>query len=88
MLAQTLMLAFEAQQVIALRVTKMFSGGPDVQDEAHLMVSEKLATLAESGHMIAQAAMEGVHNLHADQVIQLYRSKVRANYRRLSAVTI
>ena len=46
---QGAMLAFEAQQVIGLRLAKMAQGGPEVPREAALMVSEKLEAMAESG---------------------------------------
>lgn len=81
---QGAMLAIEAQQVIALRLTKMALGGPDVQAEAELMVSEKLETMAESSGMMMQAAISGNHDLGAEKIIQLYRRKVRANRRRLA----
>jgi hypothetical protein len=81
---QTTMLAIEANQVIAMRLTKMALGGPDVQREAELMVSEKLETMAEGGQMMMMAALGGKHD-GADKVVQLYRRKVRANRRRLSA---
>jgi hypothetical protein len=82
---QSAMLAFEANQVIALRLTKMAQGGPDSQREAELMVSEKLETMAEGGQMMMKAALGGQHDLGADKVMQLYRRKVRANRRRLGA---
>ena len=47
------------------------------------MVSEKLETMAEGGHMMVAAALGGEHDLGADKVVQLYRRKVRANRRRL-----
>jgi len=81
---QSTMLAIEAQQVIALRLTKMAMGGPDVQREAELMVSEKLEALTTAGHEVAKAAITGKHDLGADQVMQMYRRKVRANKRRLT----
>ncbi len=81
---QSTMLAIEAQQVIALRLTKMAFGGPDVQAEAELMVSEKLETMAESSGMMIRAAMSGTHDLGVEKIIQLYRRKVRANRRRLA----
>ncbi len=81
---QGTMLAIESHQVIAMRLTKMAFGGPDVHREAELMVSEKLATMAEGSQMMVQAALGGRHDLAADKVVQLYRRKVRANRRRLS----
>jgi hypothetical protein len=82
---QSTMLAIEAQQVIALRLTKMAMGGPDVQREAELMVAEKLEALTDAGHVVAKAAIAGQHDMGADKVMQMYRRKVRANMRRLSA---
>jgi hypothetical protein len=81
---QSTMLAIEAQQVIAMRLTKMAMGGPDVQREAELMVSEKMDTLAESGRMMVMATLGGKTDGGADKVMQLYRRKVRANRKRLS----
>jgi len=80
---QGTMLAIEAQQVIALRLLKMAMGGPNLHKEAALMVSEKLETMAEGGHMMVAAALGGKQDLGADKVVQLYRRKVRANRRRL-----
>jgi hypothetical protein len=80
---QATMLAFEAQQVIGLRLHKLALGGPEVQREAALMVSEKLDTLFESGQLMAHAALGGKEDLGAAEVMQLYRRKVRANRRRL-----
>ena len=82
---QGTMLAIEAQQVIALRLTKMALGGPAAQKEAELMVSEKLAAMAEGSKMMMLGALSGRQDLNADKVVQHYRSKVRANRRRLSA---
>jgi hypothetical protein len=81
---QGAMLAFEAQQVIGLRLAKIAVGGPEVRHEAALMVSEKLVTLAESGQLLMQAALGGKEDFGAAEVMQLYRRKVRANRRRLS----
>ena len=80
---QGALLAFESQQVIALRLAKISRGGADAPREAQLMVSEKLATMAEGGQMMLHAALGGQQDLGADSIIQLYRRKVRANKRRL-----
>ena len=82
---QTAMLTFEAQQVIALRLTKMALSKPEAQKkEAELMVSEKLAAMAEGGRMMAMGAATAKKDLNAGRVVRMYRSKVRANRRRLS----
>jgi len=82
---QGTMLAIEAQQVIAMRLTKMALGGPDVQREAELMVTEKLSSMAETGQMMMMAALGGQHDMGANKVVRHYRQKVRANRRRLGA---
>jgi hypothetical protein len=81
---QGALLAFEAQQVIGLRLAKMAQGGPEMPREAALMVSEKLDALAESGKLMMQAMLSGKEDLGAGEVMQLYRSKVQANRRRLA----
>jgi hypothetical protein len=81
---QGTMLAIEAQQVIALRLTKMVLGGPAAQKEAELMVSEKLSAMAEGSQMLMLGALGGKQDMNADKVVALYRRKVRANRRRLS----
>ncbi|MGE4480792.1 hypothetical protein [Acidocella sp.] len=85
--AQGTMLAFEAQQVVALRLTKLAMGGPDVPREAALMVAEKMQALQESGALMLHAALDGKKHMNAPEIVQLYRKKVRANRRRLSQVT-
>jgi hypothetical protein len=85
MAMQSTMLAIEAQQVIAMRLTKMAMGGPDVQREAELMVSEKLETMAAGGQMMLMAALGGQPDMGAGKVMKLYRRKVSANRKRLSA---
>ena len=86
MAVQGAMLAFEAQQVIALRLAKIALGGPEVRREAALMLTEKLETLNESGQLMMQAALGGKEDLGAGDVMQLYRRKVRANRSRLAGV--
>lgn len=81
---QSAMLAWEAQQVVALRLAKLAKGGPDVPQEALLMVTEKLKAMQESGALLVKGAMDGEKHLNAPEVLQLYRKKVRENRRRLS----
>jgi hypothetical protein len=75
--ANVAMLAAESQYTIWLRMMKMATGGAEAQNEARLMVSEKI-----------KAAREATGNLAcggtANSVVQAYRMKVRANSRRLS----
>jgi hypothetical protein len=82
---QTTMLALEAQQVIALRLTKMALSTPATQKkEAALMVSEKIAAMGEGGRMMMAGAATAKKDMNAGKVVRLYRGKVRANRRRLS----
>ncbi len=80
---ESTMLAIESQQVIAMRLTKFAFGGPDVQREAELMVSEKLDSMAEASRMLVMAALGGQSD-GADKVMKHYRKKVSANVKRLS----
>jgi hypothetical protein len=76
-LFQNLMsLAMESQQVIVLRTLKMAAGGPKAEAEARLMVAEKLAAAEDATF----ALMSGKQ---VDHVVASYRSRVRANSRRL-----
>lgn len=71
------MLAAESQQVIWLRTMRLAAGGAKAKSEARRMVSEKvLAAGLESGRLISGAS--------ADSVVKRYRTKVKANVRRLS----
>ena len=72
-----MMLAAESQQVIWLRTMKLAAGGAKAESEAYRMVSEKLlAGGFETGRLMFGAP--------SDSVVKRYRSKVRANRRRLS----
>jgi len=83
MATQATKLAIESNQVIAMRLTKMAFGGPDVQKEAELMVSEKMDAMVKSSQMLMMGALGGSHDMGAGKVMQHYRSKVRANRKRL-----
>lgn len=85
MAVQGTLLAIESQQVIAMRLMKMALGGPDVQREAELMVSEKMESAAEASRMVVMAALGGHHDMGAGKVVRHYRKKVRANVKRLSS---
>ena len=70
------MLAAESQQVIGLRVMKLALGGSNACHEASLMVTEKMSAAAQAaGHLMRGAPI--------DSVVRGYRTKVRANSRRL-----
>ncbi len=84
MMFESAMLAFESQQVVAMRLTKFAMGGPDVQREAELMVSEKMASLAEASKMMMLAAIGGKSDLAAEKIVKHYRKKVGANVKRLA----
>ena len=66
------MLGFETQQVMHLRMMKLFAGGPDAQSEALRMVTEKTSALAEATTTLARGGS-------AQRVIRRYRTHVRSN---------
>ncbi len=84
LMMETALLTVEAQQVIAMRLAKVAAGGPDVPRESQLMVTEKMAAMAASGQMVMQAAIDGQSDMGAAKVVRHYRSKVRANRKRLA----
>lgn len=71
------MLGMEAQQVMWLRCMKLAAGGAAGQREASLMVTEK----AEAA---VNAYMQLLTGASSAKVLRGYRTKVRANKRRLS----
>jgi hypothetical protein len=75
--SDAVMLGFETQRVIGLRLIKLSRGGPAAEAEALRMVTEKTTALAEAGMTLARGGS-------AETVIRRYRTHVRANKRRLS----
>jgi hypothetical protein len=84
MLAAWMKLAFtsaqawqEAQVVMSLRAMRLARGGALAQAEATRMVTEKSAALVD-------AAMTVTTGGSAEKVVRGYRTRVRANKRRLT----
>jgi hypothetical protein len=76
MLNSLMMLAAEANGVIALRMMKLMRGGKRARSEAQLMVSEKVhAALEATASLMAGAS--------GDEIVHRYRRKVAANAKRL-----
>jgi hypothetical protein len=75
--ANVAMAGLEAQNVIALRLMKLGSGGPAAAAEARLMISEKVLASAEATATLAAGGS-------IDAVLSRYRAIMRANRRRLS----
>ena len=72
-----MMLAVEANGVIALRMMKLMRGGKRARREAERMVSEKIAAAMEASASLMAGAS-------GDQIVHRYRRKVAANAKRLS----
>jgi hypothetical protein len=73
-----LMLAFEAQKVIELRLVRIAWGGAEAHAEMQSMVSEKIdAAIEATGTLMAGGSPE--------TVISRYREHVEANTKRLTA---
>jgi hypothetical protein len=78
-------LAFEAQNVMALRLMRLAAGGPYSHAEASRMISEKFVALAEAQMIVAVGATAGrSSNVVAGKILGTYKKRVRANRRRLS----
>jgi hypothetical protein len=74
---ESTMLAFEACEVIGLRLTMFASAGDATEREAHLMVSEKVDAMFEAGASLMAGATPAA-------IIGRYREHVAANAKRLS----
>jgi hypothetical protein len=72
------MLAMEASEVIRLRLEKFAQGGKDSEQEACLMVTEKIVAALQAGAQLLSGASPSA-------IIGLYRARVAANAKRLSA---
>jgi hypothetical protein len=72
------MLAFESCEVIRLRLAKLALGDGEADDEACLMVAEKVDAMFEAGASLMAGAS-------AATIIGRYREHVAANVKRLSA---
>ena len=79
------MIGLEAQQVIALRMWKAAMGGAAAVGEAERMVTEKAQTAFDAQRILATSAMTGAPHLGPERAMALYRRRVRANRKRLSA---
>jgi hypothetical protein len=73
------MLAFEACEVIHLRLTKFANADDDAEHEARLMVREKVDAAFEAGASLMAGAS-------AATIVGRYREHVAANAKRLSVV--
>ena len=75
-----MMLALEANGVIALRMMKLMRGGRSARREAKLMVSEKVRAAFEASANLAAGAS-------SDDIVHRYRQHVASNAKRLSKLT-
>jgi hypothetical protein len=76
--AASTMLAFEACEVIHLRLAKLAMADASAEREAHLMVNEKINASFE-------ACMNWLSGASAASIVDRYRQHVAANAKRLSA---
>jgi hypothetical protein len=83
--SQAVLLGWEAQRVIALRLMRLAAGGVRGQAEAQRMVTEKLAAAAEVQAAAVSGAIAGDSSRRTGKkVLGVYKKRVRANRRRLS----
>lgn len=77
MLHSWMMLGFEANRVVGLRVMKIALGGTGARREATLMVTEKIEAALEANTRLMSGASP-------DEILRMYRRRVSANAKRLS----
>jgi hypothetical protein len=74
----------DVQRVMALRVVRLASGGPNAATEARQMVAEKVSAFGEAqAAMMTVLATGGSFDAAAAKAYAPYRRCVRANSRRL-----
>jgi hypothetical protein len=79
MVNSLMLLAFEANGVIALRMMKLMRGGRSARREAELLVSEKIrAAFGATASLMAGAS--------GDEIVHQYRRHVAANAKRLGGL--
>ena len=76
MVNSLMLLALEANGVIALRMMKLMRGGRKARREAELMVSEKIKAAVEASASLMAGAS-------GDEIVRRYRKHVAANAKRL-----
>jgi len=76
MVNSLMLLAFEANSVIALRMMKLMRGGRGARREAELMVSEKI-------HAAFEASTSLMAGASGEDIVHRYRRHVAANAKRL-----
>ena len=76
MVNSLMLLAAEANYVVALRMMKLMRGGKSARREAELMVSEKV-------HAAFEATTSLMAGASGDKIINRYRRHVAANAKRL-----
>jgi hypothetical protein len=81
MVRSLMLLAVEANQVIALRMMKLMRGGRRGRREAELMVSEKI-------HAAFEATASLMTGASGDEIVQRYRRYVAANAKRLGRLNL
>jgi hypothetical protein len=82
---KTAQLGFEAQNVVALRLIRLATGGTSSKTEARRMINEKFAALADAQIAGTAAAIAGRPvSVVAGRILHTYKKRVRANRRRLS----
>lgn len=82
---ETSQMAFEAQQVVALRLDKLARGGAAAPVEVAFMISEKATAAAEALMSASLAGLRsGDPHRAATAFLLPYRRRIRANRRRLT----
>jgi hypothetical protein len=82
---KTMQLAFDAQNVVALRMLRFATGDARAQNEARRVVAEKIEAAAEVQGAAISAIMTGRKDaVVAAKVLRVLNKRGRANKRRLS----
>jgi hypothetical protein len=76
-------LGLEASTVVGLRMMKLSQGGPAAAAEAERMVKEKIDAAVDLQWLAVTGGLGTTSHRAATKAVSHYRTKVRANRRRL-----
>jgi hypothetical protein len=83
--SQAVLLGFEAQAVMALRLVRLAGGGATARSEASRMYTEKVQALGEAQTAASIEAIKGGSSCHVTKkVLGVYKKRVGGNRRRLT----
>jgi hypothetical protein len=84
LLTDSMLLGFDANRVIALRLAKLARGDAAAKAESKTMVEEKVKAAIDANIAAATSVLTGNAHLAPKRALSVYERRVRRNLKRLS----